>query len=332
MFLAHPKILWLLIVPLTLAFFEWVRRGRPVVIPMDYQTRKRGYVLLFGLQTLNMLPATLLAAAIILLARPMINTPPKTERLVTNVQFVLDISPSMSDPFGPQPEDGPKRRRFDAAMDAIDKFTTYREGDAFGLTVYAKYFLHWVPLTPNTSAIRYAREFIQPWDYGIEWSKTLTPEEKWQPAFNGNVFGGTATLTAMEGAVEMLTETTEGDRTIILITDGFGEKDPGRVAALLDTSREERITCFGVFINDGGTPPSIERLCTDSGGAFFQVKDIHGGEGLDKVFRHIDEMNKVKIEITSPGAADHRGPIVLPALILLALHLLALFGLRFTPW
>jgi len=326
MFLAHPKILWLLIIPFTLAFFEWVRPGRPVVIPMDYQTRKRGYVLLFVLQTLNVLPATLLAAAIILLARPMVNTPPKTERLVTNVQFVLDISPSMSDAFGPQPEDGPKRRRFDAAMDAIDKFTTYREGDAFGLTVYAKYFLHWVPLTPNSSAIRYAREFIQPWDYA------KGNRGEWQPGFSGWVFGGTATLTAMEGAVEMLMETTKGDRTIILITDGFGEKDPGRVAALLDTFRKERITCFGVFINDGGTPPSIERLCTDSGGAFFQVKDIHGGEGLDKVFRHIDQMNKVKIEVTNPGAADHRGPIVLPALILLAVHLLALFGLRFTPW
>ena len=80
------------------------------------------------------------------------------------------------------------------------------------------------------------------------------------------------------------------------------------------------------------TPPSTERLGTDSGGAFFQVKEIHGGEGLDRVFRHIDEMNKVKLEVTGPGAADCRGPIVIPALAMAAMHVLALFGLRFTPW
>jgi len=342
MFFAYPKLLWLLVVPLTLAFFEWVRPGRPIVIPVDHQVQKRGYLPLFFVQTLNMLPAMLLASAIILLARPMVHTPPSTERLVTNVQFVLDVSASMCEPFGPQKEYAShdelimnKYRRYDAAMDAIDKFTTYRRGDAFGLTVYAKYFLHWVPLTPNTSAIRYARPFLEPWDNAVEWNDTLDREwrkKRLARSFNIYEFGGTATLTAMEGAVEMLKETTKGDRTIVLITDGFGEEGADRVAALLDEFERERITCFGVFINDGGTPANIERLCTDSGGAFFQVNHIQGGEGLDKVFRHIDEMNKVKIEVTGPGSADHRGPIVIPALALAALHVLALFGLRFTPW
>lgn len=326
MFLAHPELLWLLLVPLTLAYFEWARKGQPVVMPVDHGRAKRGYVLLFLVQTANMLPALLLAAAILLLARPMVHTPPKTERLASNVYFVLDISPSMSDPFGPQSAGGAKVRRFDAAMDAIDRFTTYREGDAFGLTVYARYFLHWVPLTPNTSAIRYAREFIQPWDY----AKGARGE--WQPGFNGWVFGGTATLTALEGAVEMLKKTTKGDRTLILITDGFGEDDDVRRAALLEEFRRERITCFGVFINDGGTPPNIERLCADSGGAFFTVDDLLGREGLHTVFQHIDEMKKARIVVSDPGAVECRGPVLIPALILLALQILILFGLRFTPW
>lgn len=326
MFLAHPTLLWLLLLPLTLAYYEWVRKGQPLVMPVDHGKARRGYWLLFLVQTLNMLPALILAAAIVLLARPMVHTPPAVERLMTNVYFVLDISPSMSEPFGPQPPGGPRIRRFDAAMDAIDRFTTYREGDAFGLTVYAKYFLHWVPLTPNTSAIRYAREFIQPWDY----PKGLRGE--WQPGFSGWVFGGTATLTALEGAVDILRKTTKGDRTIILITDGFGEDDDTRRAALLDLCRRERITCFGVFINDGGTPPNIQRLCTDTGGAFFTVDDLVGREGLHTVFKHIDEMEKTKVAVSAPGAVDRRGPVVMVALGCLGLHLLALLGLRFTPW
>ena len=36
--------------------------GGVVVVPMDYQAKKRGYVLLFLVQSLNMLPAMLLAA------------------------------------------------------------------------------------------------------------------------------------------------------------------------------------------------------------------------------------------------------------------------------
>jgi Ca-activated chloride channel family protein len=327
MFLAYPTMLWLLLVPLTLAYFEWARKGQPVVMPVDHGRAKRGYVLLFLVQTANMLPALLLAAAIILLARPMVHTPPQAERLASNVYFVLDISASMSDPFGPQPPGGPRVRRFDAAMDAIDKFTTYRAGDTFGLTIYARYFLHWVPLTPNSSAIRFAREFVQPWDY----AKGARGE--WQPGFSGWVFGGTATLAALKGVVEMLKETTKGDRTIILITDGFADDDDdARRAALLDDFHRERITCFGVFINDGGTPPNIERLCSDSGGAFFTVDDILGREGLQTVFKHIDEMKKTRIVVSDPGAVDHRGPLVTLALILLGMHLLALLGLRFTPW
>lgn len=327
MFLAHPTWLWLLILPLTLAYFEWARRGRPVVIPADHGKAKRGYLLLGLVQSLNMLPALLLAAAILLLARPMVHTPPTVERLATNVYFVLDISASMCSAFGPQPPGGPPVRRFDAAMDAIDQFTTYRAGDAFGLTIYSRYFLHWVPLTPNSSAIRYAREFVQPWDY----AKGARGE--WQPGFSGWVFGGTATLSALKGVVEMLKETTKGDRTIILVTDGFADDDnDARRTALLEEFRKERITCFGVFINDGGTPPNIERLCSDSGGAFFTVDDIRGREGLHTVFKHIDEMKKARIAVSAPGSVDDRGPILLPSLILLGLHLLALFGLRFTPW
>jgi Ca-activated chloride channel family protein len=87
------------------------------------------------------------------------------------VQFVLDLSGSMKAPFGTQPTDGAVRRRIDAALDAIDRFVHHREGDAFGLTIYGTEFLHWLPLTPNTTAIANARPFLEP-DMGA--TRTLT--------------------------------------------------------------------------------------------------------------------------------------------------------------
>lgn len=323
-FFAHPKLLALLAIPVTLAFWEWIRRGQPLVLPVDHCTKRKGYVLRFLVQSLNMLPAVLMAVAIILLARPMVNAPPVVEREVANVQFVLDISGSMADPYGPQPDEGPKYRRFDAAMDAIDKFTTYRQGDAFGLTVYAKPFLHWVPLTQNMSAIRCSRPFIQPFDYGIR---------GWQPGWSGWEFGGTSTFTALNGAADELGKRPEGDRMVILVTDGlYSEWETSMIPQVLARFQEESITCFGVFIQQDEIPEEERRFCLDTDGELFIVEDEMENTALDTILRRIDQMKKVKMRVREPLALDHYQPLLIPALLILSLHLLSLFGLRFNPW
>src|SRR5206468_11715957 len=58
------------------------------------------------------------------------------ERALTNILFALDVSGSMTSPFG----DG---KRSDKAIEAINEFTTYRKGDAFGLTIFGSDVLHW---------------------------------------------------------------------------------------------------------------------------------------------------------------------------------------------
>ena len=60
-FFAHPKILYLLVIPALLAFWEWARSGQPIVVPVDHQVRRRGWVWLLLVHTANMLPAALLA-------------------------------------------------------------------------------------------------------------------------------------------------------------------------------------------------------------------------------------------------------------------------------
>ncbi|MEI8243029.1 MAG: VWA domain-containing protein [bacterium] len=327
MFFALPKLLWLLAIPVTLAFWEWIRRGQAVVVPVDFRTARRGRLLRGLIQAANMLPAALLAAAIILLARPMKHAPPLVERQLTNIQIVMDISPSMSAPYGSQPSDGPRYRAFDAEMDSLAKFLTHRRGDAFGLTVYAKHYIHWVPLTLETSAIINARPFIQPWDYGIR--------DLWQPGFSGWVFGGTCTFNALEGAADVLTQRAEGDRMVLFLTDGGHNVEDGsaeRISRLIARYQAEHITCYGVFVGADEEYAKVldeNRFCRETGGVFFQALDA---AALDRVFASIDEMKKVRIKTREARASSHNRPFLLPALGLLAAHLLALLGLRYTPW
>jgi hypothetical protein len=132
-------------------------------MPVDHQREKqsKGLILALFVQTANMLPALLMACAILLLARPMTQAPPEVVRKAKNIQIVLDLSGSMNQPFGPQSANSEEPvLRVDAAMNAIENFIDYRSGDSFGLTIYGKAFIHWVPLTSDTSAIKYSRPFM----------------------------------------------------------------------------------------------------------------------------------------------------------------------------
>src|SRR6201999_4394443 len=84
----------------------------------------------------------------------------------------------------------------------IDQFLTFRKGDAFGLTFFGNNVLHWAPLTQDASAIRCAVPFMRP---------ELAPP--W--------FGGTAIGKALMACQSVLTSRQEGDRMIILVSDGM---------------------------------------------------------------------------------------------------------------
>jgi Ca-activated chloride channel family protein len=100
-------------------------------------------------------PALILAVVIVLLAGPQQLSAPRTKRVLTNIEFCVDVSSSMRTPLG----DG---SRYDSSMKAIDSFLDIRKGDAFGLTFFGNNVLHWVPLTSDPSAIRCAPPFMKP--------------------------------------------------------------------------------------------------------------------------------------------------------------------------
>lgn len=309
---AYPQLIILLVLPVVLLFWEWVRPGRPLVLPFDGVPQRRG--LLIGLPVLaaNSLPALLLALAILLLARPLTFAPPKTQREMTNIQIVLDASTSMVFfTYGPQQGDRPYVR-FHGAIDALDQFLTKRAGDAFGLTIFSRQYLHWVPLTQDTTAIRMAGKIIWP---------EMFPDEIW---------GHTFIAKALDGAIAPLTKHPEGDRMIILITDGEGEDiGGGREREVIAKLKRHRIVVFAIALNDESFSPALEAIASETGGQAFKALTP---QSLQVVFDRIDQMKKVEVRQTRPETIDYWEPFLPAALILLAAQVLVLFGLRFTPW
>ena len=147
---AYPAVLVFLVVPVLLGrpgSGTHRRTGRLAVRPRR-PVRGRGWAVALGLA--ESVPALILAVVIVLLAGPQQLSAPRTKRVLTNIEFCVDVSSSMITPFG----DG---TRYDASMKAIDHFLDIRKGDAFGLTFFGNNVLHWVPLTSDPSAIRCAR-------------------------------------------------------------------------------------------------------------------------------------------------------------------------------
>ena len=322
MIFQHPRLLLLLALPVILAFWEWTRRGQPIAMPFDHGRQKRGVFLRFLVLTANCLPAALLAVAILFLAHPLTFTPPEVERKLSNIQFLLDTSGSMAELHGSQTEG--RHRRFDSAMEAIEKFIEYRKGDAYGLTIFSRHFIHWLPLTLDTQSIVLAKPFIQPDN------PKLDPPSMPRHGLPDALWGYTFIGKALRGTTELLAQRPVGDRMIILMTDGESSdilppKDGEIIAAL----RAENITLFSILLTNEAIQPQLAGITRATGGEVFNAVTP---EALASVFQRIDEMKKVVVLEKKPQVVDHYEPFFLPALAVLGASVLALFGLRFTPW
>ena len=304
---AYPLLLILLVAPVGL--FIWILQGKgaggQVTIPMDggsYPRRKiRSALLIFT----SSLPSLLLAFAILLLAGPQQLSEPKTKKKLTNIQFALDVSGSMTAAFG----DG---NRYDAAMPAINDFINYREGDAFGLTVFGDHFLHWIRLTSDPSAFGYATAFLGPRRLPV-WFR-----------------GGTKIGMALEECLKLLIEREKGDRLIILVSDGYSaDLSGGRDAELASKLAANEITVFAIHVAPGAPPPQLLTISGRTGGEVFAAGDP---EALATIFKRIDGMKKTGVEKIAAESMDNFKPYAIAGTATLGLFLLSLTGLRYTPW
>ena len=97
---AYPAVLTLLALPVLLMVWEWRRRGTVVALPFDHANARRGRWLEGTVKTANLLAPLLLAVSIILLAGPQRPLSQGTQRVLTNIELVLDVSGSMTAQYG----------------------------------------------------------------------------------------------------------------------------------------------------------------------------------------------------------------------------------------
>ena len=304
---AYPLLLVALVIPAGLLIRIWRGggAGHRVAIPMDGGAHPRRRIWGMVLNLTSSLPALLLAIAILLLAGPQQLSEPKTKKKLTNIQFALDVSGSMTAPFG-------EGNRYDAAMSAINEFINYRESDAFGLTVFGDHFLHWIRLTSDPSAFGYATEFLGPKRLPI-WFR-----------------GGTKIGMALEECLKLLVEREDGDRLIILVSDGYSaDLSGGRDTEIAAKLAANEITVYAIHVAPGAPPAQLLTIAGRTGGEVFAGGDP---EALTTIFKRIDEMQKTGIEKIAGESMDNFKPYAIAGSAVLGLFLLSLTGLRYTPW
>lgn len=301
----HPALLWLLALPVMWGFWQWTRRGHPLVLPFDFGQQRDGHRLRVLVNLANTLPAVLLTVAVLILAGPRRPAPPENERILNNIIICLDMSGSMSMRLG-------GTTRFDAAMASARQFCEYRKGDAFGLTVFGTEYLHWFPPTKDLSAIRNALPFVQP-ARSLPW------------------FGGTLIARALRGCKERLIRTKEGDRAIILITDGgSGDFNGGGDRQIAQELADARIRVFTVLIgSDMFGVDGVYTIAAHTAGKVFRAEDTGA---LESVFREIDQMQKAKFKQITADWVDFYTPFSIAGIIAAGLWAMSLLGLRYTPW
>ena len=201
--------------------------------------------------------------------------------------------------------------RADKAFEAIVDFTSFRKGDAFGLTIFGTEVVHWVPLTKDLTALRLAAPFLRP--------------EKMPPHM-----GGTRIAHALEAVQKILRSREEGDRMVVLISDGMSFDLNGGVAQKLgEDLRADDITVFYIHTAEGSPQEETYTVANLTGGQAFSAGDP---ESLREVFKSIDAMKPAKLKPSTPQPADWFWPFALAGLSVLGLKVLSLLGLRFTPW
>ncbi|WP_435015409.1 vWA domain-containing protein [Tundrisphaera sp. TA3] len=302
---AHPWALLLLFAPAWLLVRIWRQHGPRVALPFDHGQGSSGKRWRAALDLGESLAPVLLGIVVVILAGPQRLGEPKTERMLTNIEFCVDVSGSMISPFG-------EGTRYDASMKAIDEFLANRSGDAFGLTFFANNVLRWVPLTSDPSALRCAPPFMKP-ENGVPWMQ------------------GTLVGKALRECRKTLAEREEGDRMIVLVTDGVSaDLNNGNDAAIAEELKKDGITVFIIHVAEGDAPPQMAVIASMTGGEVFSVGDP---AGLESVFRRIDAMKQAKLKKTVAETLDDFGPYALAGLATLGLMAAtSLFGLRYTPW
>jgi Ca-activated chloride channel family protein len=302
--LQRPQFMFGLLIPIAFAAWIWLRQGRRLALPFDYGSRRERRTLRWMVTIMETLVPAVFCVAIIIFCIPLATGSPVNQRKLSNIEFCVDCSGSMTARFG----DGD---RYDASMAAINEFLGYREGDAFGLTFFATDVVRWCPLTKDSSAFRCAIPFMK-------------------PDAQRAIGGGTMIGRALRYCKKVLRDQEEGDRMIILVSDGMSaDLSNGADLEIAKELLREGVVVYGIHIGGGAIPAEVTNLTTATGGEAFVSGDP---EGLQAVFRRIDQMEPAEVEFIGIEYVEYFEPFCWVGLSLLGLWVVGAFGVRYTPW
>jgi len=136
---------------------------------------------------------------------------------------------------------------------------------------------------------------------------------------------------ALSGCRERLVRAKEGDRAIILITDGgSGDFANGHDRQVAQELADAKIRVFTILVgNDGFGIGGIYTIANGTSGKVFEAGDPGA---LAEVFREIDHMQKAKFRQVTSDWVDYYKPLCLGGAVIAGLWGLTLFGVRYTPW
>ncbi len=308
------RILLFLFVPASLLAWIWLRDRLPglgfgsdrrVALPQDFGIASSGRWSDLFIRVFQSSFPLMMATAIVLLAGPRHLSVPKAERELTNIEFCLDLSGSMSARFG-------TGTRYDAAMEATIGFVEKRAGDAFGLTVFGDQAQHWIPLTTDPSAFRCSVPFLNPM--------------RLPPGYGG----GTMIGLGLKKCQEVLTTRETGDRMIILVSDGASfDLGDGKEEVIGKSLREDNIVVYSIHIGQGITPPEVSTITNITGGKSFNPQDV---QSLNGVFHRIDKMEVAELKQTYAEVLDWFGPFSIAGVSFIGIAMMSLLLFRYTPW
>ena len=98
---------------------------------------------------------------------------------------------------------------------------------------------------------------------------------------------------------------------------------------LSDDLIESNITLYHVHVGNSAVPARVQDMARETGGEAFVATDR---KGLERVFKHIDRLKPDSFARGGTVPMDFFFPFAIIGLCALGLHVLGLFGMRYTPW
>lgn len=261
------------------------------------------------------------AALIVAVARPQKrNDQRQAEGEGIDIVLCMDVSGSMgSRDILPS--------RMDVAKEVAVDFVLSRPIDRIGLVIFSGESFSQVPITTDRNTLVTQIQSLESRRY----------------LKDGTVIGeGLAT------AVDRLSKSNAKSKVIILLTDGKEDAPDTRLIdplTALEIAKAKGVKVYSIgmgavpsnIVEIAGNKPGqknpamdfldeglLQRIATETGGRYFRAKDK---EGLQNIYKQIDQMEKSKVEITSYKRHEELfSPLMLAALAFLFLEVL----LRYT--